>query len=452
MIRWRAPAVVDLVGRSPPQVPAGVLAVGPPGQSPVDRWPRSWVSQIRPTTIIPAVTVAASGLAHSFTPVDRPTAVASIEACTALPGLAGGQQGPPLHPGHQDHDAHQQHARRGHQGGLLEPPGAGADGGGGQPAQGVEQAGGRHRRRQVPQVARQGHRVAGHHRRPGLAVAGQEAGQGGGGGQGGGRGGDAVEHEGQRRGVGGGVGQPGEVDHGHRIGPVDHDGQGGGPGPGGQGQQLAAGGQEAVPPGEAHDLEQHPAQHPVQVGEQVEHAVGVAEAQGLQGQEGPGAGRRHTAGPATEEGQHVGGDCRVDRVVGQEPQGDGGAHGPGGGQRYQPAAVGGVDQGVVDDEGQAQQAEPGGGQHHGGGDHAANRATTQSWGRPPWAVWASSDMALEKPPTTKNRGITWKNQLRKASRGASWRALPAIRWPPPSTPMATAIQWPRATRPMAPTR
>ena len=48
--------------------------------------------------------------------------------------------------------------------------------------------------------------------------------------------------------------------------------------------------------------------------------------------------------------------------------------------------------------------------------------------------------------------VTWKNQLTRANRGASWRALPAISLPFPSTPMATAIQWPRATRPMAATR
>ncbi len=69
------------------------------------------------------------------------------------------------------------------------------------------------------------------------------------------------------------------------------------------------------------------------------------------------------------------------------------------------------------------------------------RPAIQSCGRPdPLRTWASSDMAEAKPPTTKNRGITWNTQVIHDSDGSSPRALPAVMSPLASVDTAMADQ------------
>jgi hypothetical protein len=80
------------------------------------------------------------------------------------------------------------------------------------------------------------------------------------------------------------------------------------------------------------------------------------------------------------------------------------------------------------------------------------RPAIQSWGRPSLRAWASSDIAEEKPPTTKNSGMTWKSQLMTASDGAASSALPLMRLPSSSTATMIAAQCPSATASMATAR
>ncbi len=210
-----------------------------------------------------------------------------------------------------------------HHGQLLNPPVERANSSGWEPAERVQDGGCGDGGSEVPQVDRHGDGVGADDGGPCLGAIGEPAADGGGDHDCGGRVRRAEQHQGQRWWVRRRVLEAREVDHRGGVRASGDDGDGEYPEASGDCGEGLAGRQQTVAPGEAGDLEQQPAEHPVEVGKERD----ASEAGRFEQTEDGDTDGRDGDGVLAEHWQHVRGDRGVDRVVGKEPERDGGGGG-----------------------------------------------------------------------------------------------------------------------------